>query len=278
MSQFRVSVVIPVYNAEKYVERAIKSALSQKEVAEVIIIDDGYSDGAYDICKKIAAKDNRVKLLQHPQNANKGAAESRNLGILHSQSEYIAFLDADDYYLPNRFKLTDETFRSADNIDAVYEPVGFEVIGDDAFNKLTKIKRRITKENISHYLSYPIKVYNGHDLFRAFLVGGNDGPCTDGITVKKALFAKAGMFNTMLKLHEDTELWIRLSYFGNFHSTVNHVEPVSIRTMHDENRTYYPTAQTTATLWQAILGWASQANMAKDEFNHILTRYKQLVN
>jgi hypothetical protein len=69
-----------------------------------------------------------------------------------------------------------------------------------------------------------------------------------------------------------------MSYFGNFHSTVNHVEPVSIRTMHDENRTYYQTAQTTATLWQAILGWASQANMTKDEFNHILTRYKQLVN
>lgn len=274
----KISVIIPVYNAEKYIERSVKSALLQVEVAEVIVIDDGYKDGSIDICKKIANIDNRVKILHHSKHANKGAAESRNLGILNSTCDYIAFLDADDYYLPNRFKLTTEFFKSDIQIDAIYEPVGFEVTSDNAFDKLTKIKRRINRENIGHFLSYPIKVHNGRDLFKAFLIGGNDGPCTDGITVKKSLLAKAGLFNTLLKLHEDTEMWIRLSYFGNFHSTNNHTNPVSIRTMHDENRTYYQNAQTTATLWQAILGWASQANMPKDEFNAIFARYKQLVS
>ena len=113
MSEFLVSVVIPVYNAEKFVERAIKSALAQAEVAEVIVVDDGFGDGAFDICAHMAAIEPKVKHIWHENRANHGAGAARNLGILHASYPYIAFLDADDYYLPNRFKHTKATFLNA---------------------------------------------------------------------------------------------------------------------------------------------------------------------
>jgi len=113
VSEFLVSVVIPVYNAEKFVERAIKSALAQAEVAEVIVVDDGFGDGAFDICAHMAAIEPKVKHIWHENRANHGAGAARNLGILHASYPYIAFLDADDYYLPNRFKHTKATFLNA---------------------------------------------------------------------------------------------------------------------------------------------------------------------
>lgn len=123
--EFKVSVVMPVYNAVKYLTVAVESAVHLPEVHEVILIEDCSPDGALAKCRELASTYSKVKLAQHPNGENRGAGASRNLGIQLAQSKYIAFLDADDYYLPNRFHECKRIFLSDDTVDGVYGATGF---------------------------------------------------------------------------------------------------------------------------------------------------------
>lgn len=274
---FRVSVVIPVYNAEKFVARAVTSALDQPEVAEVIVIDDGYKDGALEICKQLALQYSNVKLLQHPNGCNLGAGASRNLGILYSSSEYIAFLDADDYFLPERFAYTKRTFAENSSIDVVYEPVVTEMLTEHARAQYTKIPRRKCDHVEGEYISYPIVPLTGKKMFESFILNNNDAPHTNGITIKKSLFAIAGLFNSSLRLHQDTELWVRLSYQGYFAPTENHTKPVAVRTMHDENRVYHKTLTSKLLYYRALLTWATQVKLEKDLMAVLISCHEKLL-
>ena len=95
-----ISVIIPVYNAAAYVRQAVESALAQPEVREVLLVEDGSPDNALEVCQQLAAEHQRVILLHHPNGENRGAGASRNLGMRNAHFPIIAFLDADDYYLP----------------------------------------------------------------------------------------------------------------------------------------------------------------------------------
>jgi glycosyltransferase involved in cell wall biosynthesis len=96
----KVSVIIPVYNAEKYVAATIQSVLSQSyENFEIIIVDDGSPDNSIDVCKLF--KDSRIKIIRQ---ANRGLAGARNTGIRNAQGDYLAFLDADDIWLPQKLE------------------------------------------------------------------------------------------------------------------------------------------------------------------------------
>ena len=119
----KISVIIPVYNAEKYVEQAVNSALQFQEVFEIILIEDHSPDNALEICENLAKQHHRVKLFQHPDRQNHGAGASRNLGIEKASGDFISFLDADDYYLPNRFDSERELFKNP-NVDGVYGAIG----------------------------------------------------------------------------------------------------------------------------------------------------------
>ena len=92
----KVSVIIPVYNTEQYLEQCLDSVINQtlKDV-EIMLVDDGSTDSSLSICKDYAQKDKRITVLQ--QN-NKGAGAARNKGINKSNSEFVIFLDSDDYY------------------------------------------------------------------------------------------------------------------------------------------------------------------------------------
>ena len=97
-----ISVVMTVYNREKYVSHAIESILSQtyKEF-EFIIVDDGSVDSSPDIIKKYAKKDQRIKYIRQQ---NSGSAHARNTGIKKSQGKYIALMDDDDTSMPTRLE------------------------------------------------------------------------------------------------------------------------------------------------------------------------------
>ena len=96
----QISIIIPVYNGEKHLEKALNSALNQSlENLEIILIDDGSTDKTSDIITQYAEKDSRIVALKNPQ--NKGLSYSRNLGIEKAKGEYLFFLDADDYLHPN---------------------------------------------------------------------------------------------------------------------------------------------------------------------------------
>lgn len=95
----KVSVIIPVYNCEIYLEQCIKSVLSQTlRELELVCVDDGSTDSSRQVLQDLAEEDARVILLAQE---NKGAGAARNLGIKSAQGKYVAFLDADDYYLDN---------------------------------------------------------------------------------------------------------------------------------------------------------------------------------
>lgn len=100
---YDVSVVVPMYNAEKFIRSCVGSALNQTmKNIEVIIIDDCSTDNSLNLCRELYGSNDRVKIFQQPVNHGPGAA--RNAGIREASGEYIAFLDSDDEMLPENLQ------------------------------------------------------------------------------------------------------------------------------------------------------------------------------
>ena len=98
----RVSVVIPVYGVEQFVEVCVRSVLEQSyEDFEVIIVNDKSPDRSLEICEAI--KDPRIRIVTHLE--NRGLAGARNTGIRHARGEYIAMLDSDDLWKKNKLNI-----------------------------------------------------------------------------------------------------------------------------------------------------------------------------
>lgn len=94
-----ISVIVPVYNVEKYLEKCVESILKQKyEYIEILLIDDGSNDKSAEICDDLLKKDERIRVL-HKKNG--GLSDARNEGIRISRGEWIVFVDSDDYIAPN---------------------------------------------------------------------------------------------------------------------------------------------------------------------------------
>lgn len=98
-----ISIIIPVYNAERYLKKCIESILTQTyEKIEVILIDDGSKDNSGKICDEYATKDGRIRVI-HKKNA--GVSAARNTGIENAQGEFIAFVDSDDWLEKNSLEI-----------------------------------------------------------------------------------------------------------------------------------------------------------------------------
>lgn len=89
-----VSIIVPVYNVEKYLVRCLQSLIVQKKDIEIILVDDGSTDSSAEICDKYAAIDNRVKVVHI---SNVGVSNARNIGMSLSKGNYITFVDGDDW-------------------------------------------------------------------------------------------------------------------------------------------------------------------------------------
>lgn len=90
-----ISVVVPLYNQEKYIEKCVKTILQQTySNIEVVIVDDGSADASYHICKKLQKEDSRIRLFHQE---NKGSVAARKLGVEKSRGEMVMFVDGDDY-------------------------------------------------------------------------------------------------------------------------------------------------------------------------------------
>ena len=102
-----VSVIIPVYNSGRYLEKAVHSVLGQTcKDFELFIVDDGSSDDSLKIARRLATCDpSRITVLQHPDRGNHGVAETRNLALASARGKYIAFLDADDRWYSNKLEV-----------------------------------------------------------------------------------------------------------------------------------------------------------------------------
>ena len=101
MDQAKISVIVPVYNVEKYLSRCVDSILAQTyENLEIILVDDGAKDSSGAICDEYAAKDGRVRVI-HKENG--GLSSARNAGIEAATGAYLAFVDSDDWIVPEAY-------------------------------------------------------------------------------------------------------------------------------------------------------------------------------
>ena len=97
-----ISIIVPVYNVEKYIDKCIKSILEQTyKNLQIILIDDGSQDKSGQICDEYELQDNRIEVI-HKKNG--GLSDARNLGIKKARGEYIGFVDSDDYISKNMYE------------------------------------------------------------------------------------------------------------------------------------------------------------------------------
>lgn len=107
-----VSVIVPVYQAEKYIGKCVGSVLEQSFTDwEMILVDDGSRDNSGALCDEFAASDRRIKVLHQK---NEGVSGARNAGMAAASGEYIAFLDSDDYYKPDMLEKMVNAVKSGD--------------------------------------------------------------------------------------------------------------------------------------------------------------------
>jgi glycosyltransferase involved in cell wall biosynthesis len=101
-----VSIIIPFLNAEKFLPEAVQSVFAQTyDRWELLLVDDGSRDQSSDLARRYAAQNpSRIKYLEHPGHQNRGVSASRNLGLGQADGEYLAFLDADDVWLPHKLE------------------------------------------------------------------------------------------------------------------------------------------------------------------------------
>ncbi|KUJ51520.1 glycosyltransferase family 2 protein [Chryseobacterium sp. JAH] len=266
----KISVIIPVYNAEKYITKAVESALQFEDVSEIILVEDQSPDNALEVCEKLADKHFKVKLFQHPDKANHGAGASRNLAIEKSTGDFIAFLDADDYFLPNRFDAERELFKNPE-VDAVYGALGVHYYSEEAKQQYYQI--------FGDRLTTVYKKHDPSDVFPGQLnMKGSFGLFSiDALTIRKeALIEKVNpLFKTHLRLHQDTEFLFRSSYYLNFYPGILD-KAVAVRGVHSNNRiTQVDTkmikpAISKVLLWKEVNDWAEdESTMPQHIKNHI---------
>lgn len=109
----KISIIIPVYNVEKYLEKCLDSVVNQTfKDFEVICINDGSTDNSLNILKRYAAKDSRFRIIDKE---NEGVSKARNIGIETAQGDYIQFIDSDDWIEPNCLELVYEKISQTDS-------------------------------------------------------------------------------------------------------------------------------------------------------------------
>lgn len=117
MNKIKVSIIVPVYNVEKFISRCLDSLINQtlKDI-EIIVINDGTPDNSFDICKEYQKKDNRIKLFSKN---NEGLGLTRNFGLKKAKGEFVAFIDSDDFI---DLDFYERLYKNAivNNVDAVY--------------------------------------------------------------------------------------------------------------------------------------------------------------
>jgi len=272
-----ISVIIPVYNAAAFLEKAVNSALQFSEVKEILLIEDCSSDNSLKLCEKLVAENSRLKLIQHSDKGNHGAAASRNLGLEKVSEEYIAFLDADDYYLPNRFEAEKELFKK-EEIEGVFGAIETEFLSE-------KGKKEFQEKFKNVELTTLKKPCEGKEIFRGLI--GLDATIgtffhLNGLTVRRKSLEKNNLkFNEKLRVHQDSDFIIKLSYYCHLKSGIID-EAIAIRGVHDDNRITkiklysdeYNERQ--FLLWDSVYEWSKTHELPNYERQHIYLKNNSL--
>lgn len=274
-SILKISVIIPVYNAATLLRKAVESAVSLHEVKEILLIEDASTDNSLELCRTLQTEYPKVKLFQHPDQGNHGAGATRNLGLEKATQEFIAFLDADDYYLPNRFEAEKEIFRN-EKIEGVFNAIGMEFYSEKGKEEFQEKFKNIELTTVK-------KQAEGKELFYGLLGLDNSFGTffhLNGLTVRTESIRKNSLkFNESLRVHQDSDFIIKLAWHCHLTSG-NITDAVAMRGVHDDNRitkiTLYSEKynRRQALLWNSLYDWSDGKEISKAYSEHILLKKK----
>lgn len=183
------SVIIPLFNKEKFIEATLKSVLNQTFIDfEILIINDGSTDNSAPIIEEF--DDPRIRYY-YKENA--GVSSARNDGIEKAQSDYISFIDADDYWYPD---FLEEMFKKIQRYPE-----------EKVFSAAIEIET--SKKVIP--ASYSIIKTNDHEIVNYFTASSKKTViCTSCAVFHKSIFSETGTFDIEIKSGQDTDMWIRI--------------------------------------------------------------------
>lgn len=195
-----ISVIIPTYNSGNLILEALNSICNQvvneNIVIEILIVDDGSTDNTKNIVlqyKNNISKETKNIKIRYFYKKNGGVASARNMGILKSKYNLIAFLDADDIWSKDKLKLQINKFCNNEQLGMV-----FGSFINKIFYSNNKYYQKLMKSNVKDGYIY-------NELIKGNFVG------TSSVIIKRSVLDDVGIFNEKLMLAEDFDLWIRIS-------------------------------------------------------------------
>jgi glycosyltransferase involved in cell wall biosynthesis len=193
---FSVSVVIPAYNAEGQIGRAIESVLKQTQPAEeIIVVDDGSTDRTAEVVKE------HGDAVTYLYQKNAGAAAARNRGIETARSEWIAFLDSDDTYAPRKLERQADLMRA--NPDLVWCYGNYHVEDHE-----------VGRSRLAHNPDEASERLRGRSFFEDYLAAfsANFPAHTNTMLIRRSVLREVGGFRPDLPWGQDTDLALRMAY------------------------------------------------------------------
>ncbi|MBK1674842.1 hypothetical protein CKO35_16420 [Ectothiorhodospira shaposhnikovii] len=247
VSDARVSVIIPAFNARPFIGEAIRSVEDQGfDELQIIVVDDGSTDGTGDY---VAIHYPSVHLIRK---RNGGAATARNAGLVHATGDYIAFLDADDLWLPGKLKAQLAHLETHPEIQLVCS--GFERLEpnqDGTFPSLEPILEKA--DSIPSNLLNPD--FSGW-IYHKLLI--NCEVWTSTVVFRRKLMDSIGFFDESLRLGQDYDYWLRASRSTQIHFLLR---PMAIYRQHSHSATAKgaPVSYGALVLTNAIQRWGYES-------------------
>ena len=249
-----VSGIMIFLNGEKYIEEAIASVFAQTyENWELLLVDDGSTDGSTAIAQQYAAQyPDRIRYLEHEGHQNRGMSATRNLGIRHAQGEYIAFLDADDVWLPEKLTRQVAMLEAQPEVGVVFGPTQY-------WYSWTGQPEDAERDVLRGIGVQPDTIYKPPHLLNLALQNKANAPATCSVLIRRQVFEQVGVFEEAFrgmfedraffaKVYLNIPVWVTHDYCDRYRQ-----HPESNCALALQNGHYHPTKKSATHL--AFLNW-----------------------
>lgn len=192
-----IDVIIPAYNAERYISQTLESLVGQADrIGSIIVVNDGSTDQTAQLVTSFAQNHPRLAIELINQ-TNGGLSHARNIGITHGKSTFVALLDADDLWLADKLRLQSELFQESSDPSLGLVYCGYELIDENG--ALLPKSRGIIAPRLRGNVHQALQKGN-------FISGSGSS-----VLIRRSVFDAVGLFNEQLPACEDWEMWLRIS-------------------------------------------------------------------
>ncbi len=245
----RFSIIVPAYNAEKFIQRCAESVLKQTyEDFELLIVNDGSKDDTLRVCQGM--QDPRVRVLSQE---NQGVSVARNTGIQNANGEYICFLDADDEFMPNHLQTLEKAI-------CTYPDKGFFV---------TNFSTALLDGSVLENPATGAITYQENPLWD--FIKNAEVVWTGCVCIKRSLFDVYGMFAPGVPIGEDRDMWIRI--FA--HTGVVFCDEITVKRNRDGSEaTKFYQRRTKADILNRLPGYLADPTISADVKKGLMAYYE----